>query len=342
MKKKKFFKIIVDNKIGDFYSDEYGYINGNCGISIKAVISRKVKTTNYNALTTTKEEKRSITLSISSIYRKKDDKYIKVNIQDFLDLKIKHFYASAWDYYFNKERIDRQNPFEIEFINFSVAGHDFGDLDGFRQALEKEVYVLSKDYQEIALYNYEIKQGDYVVSTRPKCQKKQTFLVKEVYHQPNENYLLCKLYSEHDGYEFDAGCGWGVWRLPYKKYPERVNELAQFNDEIRENELRPFWEMADDKKTGNVYWRKIDEAASYTVSLYKYYSNNDVEKKLFLLEEFEVDRNKHWLTINNLFGNNYIIRIKAENRSGGILAVSRGIKIKWANTTNEQKPEFWK
>ena len=41
-------------------------------------------------------------------------------------------------------------------------------------------------------------------------------------------------------------------------------------------------------------------------------------------------------------GNNYIIRIKAEDRSGGILAVSRGIKIKWTNVANEQKPEFWK
>jgi hypothetical protein len=142
--------------------------------------------------------------------------------------------------------------------------------------------------------------------------------------------------------------------LPYKKYPERLNELVQFNDEIRERELNPLWGFGSysipnghgssnyTMSSGNLYWQKMEEAASYTVSLYKYYPNKDVEKKLYLLEEFEVDRNKHWLTINNLFGNNYIIRIKAENRSGGILAVSRGIKIKWANTTNEQKPEFWK
>jgi hypothetical protein len=38
-----------------------------------------------------------------------------------------------------------------------------------------------------------------------KRRKKQTFLVKEVYHQPNENNFLCKLYSKYDGYEFDAG-----------------------------------------------------------------------------------------------------------------------------------------
>jgi hypothetical protein len=144
--------------------------------------------------------------------------------------------------------------------------------------------------------------------------------------------------------------------LPYKEYPNPLNELLQFNEEIREKELNPLWEFGcytmyagahghssnHIMPSGNLYWQKIEEAATYTISLYKYYPNNDVEKKLYLLEEFEVDRNKHWLTINNLFGNNYIIRIKAEDRSGGILAVSRGIKIKWANTTNEQKPEFWK
>jgi hypothetical protein len=115
-----------------------------------------------------------------------------------------------------------------------------------------------------------------------------------------------------------------------------------FNDEICERELSPLFEMRKEGGKGNLYWQPIEEAASYKVSLYKYRFEEFVEKKLYLLEEFEVDRNKHWLPINNLFGNNYIIRIKAEDRSGGILAVSRGIKIKWTNTTNEQKPEYWK
>ena len=44
MKTKKLYEIIGDNQVGHFYSDEYGYINGNCDISIRAIISRKVKT----------------------------------------------------------------------------------------------------------------------------------------------------------------------------------------------------------------------------------------------------------------------------------------------------------
>ena len=64
-----------------------------------------------------------------------------------------------------------------------------------------------------------------------------------------------------------------------------------------------------------------------------------VEKKLYLLEEFEIDRNKHWLTIDNLYGENYIIRLTAENRNGIPIAISRGIPVKFAG--KENKAQYW-
>ena len=294
--------------------------------------------------------------SFENIYVKKDDKFEKIGLKDLLEIKADKFYTSPKNpYYYNSyQPISENNATEIKPTQFFVSKNGWriavGSLKALKTLLLKDVYILPKGYVEVPLYNYEIKEGDYVISMSEECRREQTFLVKEVYHQPNENNLLCKLYSKYDGYEFDAGCGWGIWQLPYKEYPERANELTQFNDEICERELNPLWEFGSyhtshtvySLSSGNLYWQKMEEAASYTVSLYKYYPNKDVEKKLYLLEEFEVDRNKHWLTINNLFGNNYIIRIKAEDRSGGILAVSRGIKIKWTNITDEQKPEFWK
>ena len=349
METKKLYEII--DKIGYFYSDQFGYIkndgsNNNSNISMDCSIYRMVKTQVYRNGRydyIEQEERRNCSLDLTSIYKHVvDSRYDRINPKDFLDDKIETFYASVWDS--NRTWVNPNKPFKIEFKSFSINGIPVSDMDGYKKALKSSVYVLPMGHVEEPLYDYEAKVGDYVVSKNPKKNnnRKQTFLVKEVYHQPNENNLLCKLYSEYDGEEFDASCAWGIWKLPYKEYPERLNELVQFHDEIRENELRPLWEMDDAKKAGNVYWRKIDEAATYTVLLYKYHCNKDVEKKLYLLEEFEVDRNKHWLTINNLFGNNYIIRIKAEDRSGGILAVSRGIKIKWTNVANEQKPEFWK
>ena len=365
METKKLYEII--DEIGYFYSNQFGYIkndgrNNNLNISIDCSIYRMVKTEVYRNRRydyIEQEERRNCSLDLTSIYKHVvDSRYDRINPKDFLDDKIEAFYASEWDS--NRMWVNPNNPFKIEFKSFSINGIPISDIDGFKKGLKSSVYVLPMEHVEEPLYDYEAKVGDYVVSKSPKKNNcKQTFLVKEVYDQPNEGDLLCKLYSEYDGDEFDATCGKAfLWKLPYKEYDERVNELAQFNDEIRERELNPLWEIGSYTMTsggdynshtsshamssGNLYWQKMEEAASYTVSLYKYYPNKDVEKKLFLLEEFEVDRNKHWLTINNLFGNNYIIRIKAEDRSGGILAVSRGIKIKWTNTTNEQKPESWK
>ena len=58
-----------------------------------------------------------------------------------------------------------------------------------------------------------------------------------------------------------------------------------------------------------------------------------------MLEEFEVDRNKHWITIDNLYGGNYIIRLTAEDRKGMPIAVSRGIPVKFAGKENEL--QYW-
>ena len=340
------------------YHDFWGYMNSSPRVYFTATTLGKNMQTGAQVKGTQKFE------SFDNVYVKEDDKFKKIVLKDLLGIKTDKLYTSPKSpYTYNSyQPISDYNAIEVKPTEFSISIEGdlipVGTLKDFRDTLMQVVYLLPREFTEKPLYNYELKEGDYVISMSEKRRKKQTFLVKEVYHQPNENNLLCKLYSEYDGYEFDASCAWGIWQLPYKEYPERANELAQFNDEIRERELNPLWEFGSYTMTagvghsthtsnhatssGNLYWQKMEDAASYTISLYKYYPNNDIEKKLFLLEEFEVDRNKHWLTINNLFGNNYIIRIKAEDRSGGILAVSRGIKIKWTNTTNEQKPEFWK
>ena len=338
------------------YHDFWGYINSSPMVYFRATTIGKNMQTGAQVKGTQQFD------SFDNIYVKEEDKFKKIALKDLLEIKTDKLYTSPKSpYTYNSyQPISDYNAIEVKPTEFSISVGDdvfrVGTLKDFRDTLTQDVYLLPREYVEKTLYNYQVKEGDYVISMSEKRRKQQTFLVKDVYHQPNENNFLCKLYSKYDGYEFDAGCGWGIWQLPYKEYPNPLNELLQLNEEIREKELNPLWEMGSYTMyagahghssnhavpSGNLYWQKMEEAARYTVLVYKYYPNNDVEKKLYLLEEIEVDRNKCWLTINNLYGNNYIIRIKAENRSGGIIAVSRGIKIKWANTTNEQKPEFWK
>ena len=80
------------------------------------------------------------------------------------------------------------------------------------------------------------------------------------------------------------------------------------------------------KNNMNKSANEVFETAVYVDSL---------EKKLYLLEKFAVDRNKCWITLDNLFGNNYIVQIEAENRSGLPVALSRGIPIQMPSKTNQ-------
>lgn len=77
-----------------------------------------------------------------------------------------------------------------------------------------------------------------------------------------------------------------------------------------------------DSTTFNVYWQQIDEAAEYSIEVYKY-----VSMRWYKLTEISVDRNEGCVAISNLVGNGYVFRVKALNRAGEELAKSAGMII---------------
>lgn len=94
-------------------------------------------------------------------------------------------------------------------------------------------------------------------------------------------------------------------------------------------------------KTGqllNVYWNKIDDAAEYVVSLYKKFDRPYMQK-IYHLKDYVVDRNDGFVSIDGLTDEGYILTVKAENRSGEEIALSRGIDVK-GNGRNV--PQYWK
>lgn len=74
--------------------------------------------------------------------------------------------------------------------------------------------------------------------------------------------------------------------------------------------------------TFNVYWQQIDEAAEYSVEVYKY-----VSMRWYKLTEISIERNEGYVAISNLVGDGYVFRVKAMNRFGGELAKSVGTII---------------
>ena len=94
----------------------------------------------------------------------------------------------------------------------------------------------------------------------------------------------------------------------------------RFGQGINGEVLKVFVER--DGTTFNVYWQQIDEAAEYSIEVYKYVSMN-----WYKLTEICVDRNDGYTAITNLVGQGYVFRVIARNRAGEELAKSAGITI---------------
>ncbi len=94
----------------------------------------------------------------------------------------------------------------------------------------------------------------------------------------------------------------------------------KFGQENNGEVLKVFVER--DNTTFNVYWQQIDEAAEYSVEVYKY-----VSMRWYELTEVCVNRNEGYTAITNLVGQGYVFRVVARNRAGEELAKSDGVVI---------------
>lgn len=321
------------------YVDEYGFIGKQFDCSITGAIK----------VNDVRREERA---SISNTYiKKKDEKtgsdFSRLTVCDLLnvfDLELYFERATRYrGYYGSGDPIKEEDLIKVEKIlgvSVSALRQNIVAKPNKKEELiallEKEVYDLPFDYKKDHLFDYEIKEGMRVYYSN------KTWEVLTVYSQPNIKGELCKIKNLTTGKEEIVDCSlynsYGqlssarLEKVPYEKYPARKNELDIFNKEVRECDLQPYWEQ--DQQKGNLYWQGIEEAMLYNVYVYKYRKNDALAKKLYLLEKIEVERNKHWITIDELIGKNYVVRIEAENRQGEQIAISRGIPINFEGKTN--------
>ena len=134
--------------------------------------------------------------------------------------------------------------------------------------------------------------------------------------------MICKVVFAN-GTEKDVAIG--DRRFVYIPLDYR-SELLQFNKTLNELALQPVIQRNQERNLINVMWQPVEEAARYVVKLYRYV-NTENRKKVYFLKDYEVDRNEHFLSVNDLIINGHIIVVVAENRSGEIVAQSRGIDV---------------
>lgn len=143
--------------------------------------------------------------------------------------------------------------------------------------------------------------------------------VVKVYEYPNKMNVICDIETERGGKtSIDSSCS-NLYYLPYNEPKSKLLILDKCDNELA---LMPY--VIREGQTFNVYWKSLEEAADYIVSLYKIIEANG-RKDLYHLNDYIVERNENMFVISGLIGNTFVFKVSAEDRSGKKIAVSRGI-----------------
>ncbi len=144
--------------------------------------------------------------------------------------------------------------------------------------------------------------------------------VSNLVEYPNKDDVVCEA-IDVEGKKQNIKMESEVFYLPYNK---AVDEYEDVNKSLNELKLSPYViRSREQNHIYNIYWNKIEEASCYHVILYKYIELRN-RRRILKIADYEVDRNTSFLSLDKLVGANFIFKVKAEDRSGNIIAESRG------------------
>ena len=156
-------------------------------------------------------------------------------------------------------------------------------------------------------------------------EEKGTYKIVERFPpRDDSSSVLFKAVSVVDGSEISINMyGFGtkessnrskIYQVPYWEYAG-WSRLFEIKNKLL---LSPYLEW--DGNTYSLYWLHVDDAARYVVTIRKTVMVNDFYRPLYELQNIEVDRNVHYVTIDKLLGSRYTFWIAAEDREGNVIA----------------------
>ena len=210
----------------------------------------------------------------------------------------------SYDQYVNNNRYNRND----NIIEYNIYNNDM--------LYEKKFYIVSNNYKNLRPHFYDMKVGDsYIFGNNGKS------IITKIYDYPNKENLFCEIKTAND--EEKRITYNELSLIDYLPYDDTYESKVKFlNNNLNEVKLLPYLVIKDGKY--NLYWKKIDDASNYIVGLYKVASVHNVSE-LYLLNEYVIDRNTCFLTLDNLIGGNFVFKLYAENRNGERIAESRAI-----------------
>lgn len=336
----EFIKVVDYKGYSAFYSEENGLIS-NISISCDPVDKDG-------------KQLQSVYANYDPYDRKKSSSLYLVNGRSFdldtiVDLTFYRRKTQQQNYYYGStpNQIQEANAEKIDKVKYSVTiSYRVVCLDSSGNATttskSQSLIIIDKsELQDIMVWATKDEVKSYVMPVLMDLQEGQKYFyigsgvceVVKVYDYPNkQSNNVCRIVFAN-GVEQDVLIG--DKRFVYIPL-EYKSELLQFNKTLNELALQPVMQRNQEHNLINVMWQPIEDAARYVVKLYRYV-NTENRRKVYFLKDYEVDRNVHFLSINDLIVNGHIIVVVAENRSGEVVAQSRGIDV----ATSKGEPKWF-
>ena len=291
-------------------------------------------------------------VSRRGVYCKWEDDYVQIcGNNDNLNWLLKEYDWESNDLflcYENGNRVDQLSSYyyghrEVEYkssklkkITLIIRYTYSGDYNGnhFDSKLEFNSKEKMLNYMVHYVQNSSLKKPfiqDIKKGNKYYYEGHGTVEVVDVYDYPSKGTILCrvqKIISDSDvkeKYDIDLNRN-GLYYLPYDTPKDNFDN---YDYNLNEINLEPHIERLE--KTYNLYWKKIEDASNYVVSMYKVLINYG-DKEIYHLKDFVIDRNECFLSIGNLVGERFFFKVFAENRKGEKIAVSRILSPKSCQT----------
>ena len=213
----------------------------------------------------------------------------------------------------------RQIYHEKNSFMFKINLNSLSDLDSYTCYVSDD---FSRNFSLHPIDYSSLKEGDELYFA-----SKGKVKVSKMYEFPNKDNKVCKVVnSENEA----TSVLFNDRKLFYLPYTEPKTLLDEVDDAKNGLLLLPYIAKSKTYPIYNVYWKPIKDAARYIVSLYKQVED-DNKYSIYHLADYDIDRNTHYLALENLVGGNFIFKVIAEDRNGNVIAKSRGIEVKNKN-----------
>ena len=319
--------LLLANKGKKIFIDEYGC----CRFSVGSVLINDRSLSDYYVF----DKESGDYVTVNTKFLNDDNEFFDSLKRLFLEpiFKAKSLENTYVQYghHLTSERVVKTNvknvKVELHVIYWThIMG---GNTDSARETIdlgsEKDIYKYecwcpTDENNMFAFVDFaSLKEGDeYYLPGHGKIK------VNKVFPYPNDKNIICEVILDDEN-KTCLGPNSELYHLPYVKVEDLFDAINHSYDELK---LSPSVERQKEYPSlYNVYWNKLDNAFSYTVSLYKVVVLNS-RKKVLHLADYQVDRNNGYLALDKLAGENFIFKVKAEDKGGKIISESRGIRAR--------------